>query len=312
MTVSIGISGWRYEPWRGVYYLKGLPQHQELAFAARMFPSVEINGSFYSLQPPESWATWRDATPPGFVFSVKGPRYITHILRLKGIEAALANFFASGLLDLRDKLGPLLWQFPPTMRFDPARFEAFFRLLPADTRAAGHLAAQHDARVGGRTALGDGRQRPLRHAIEVRHDSFVDPDFIALLRRHRIGLVVADTAGRWPDREDLTADFVYVRLHGAETLYASGYTDAGLDRWAERIRAWESGGQVPDARLTVPGDPPHHVPRDVYCYFDNDIKVHAPFDAVHLSERLGQPSALGPDGRFSLESSPLHRPTPSR
>jgi uncharacterized protein YecE (DUF72 family) len=312
VTVRIGISGWRYEPWRGVFYPKGLPQHQELAFAARMFPSVEINGSFYSLQPPESWATWRDATPPGFVFSVKGPRYITHILRLKGIEAALANFFASGLLDLRDKLGPLLWQFPPTMRFDPARFEAFFRLLPADTRAAGRLAAQHDARVAGRTALGDARQRPLRHAIEVRHDSFVDPDFIALLRRHRIGLVVADTAGRWPDREDLTADFVYVRLHGAETLYASGYTDAGLDRWAERIRAWESGGQVPDARLTVPGDPPHHVPRDVYCYFDNDIKVHAPFDAVHLSERLGQPSALGPDGRFSLASSPLHRPTPSR
>lgn len=312
MTVRIGISGWRYEPWRGVFYPKGLPQHQELAFAARMFPTVEINGSFYSLQPPESWAGWRDATPPGFVFSVKGPRYITHILRLKGIETALANFFASGLLDLRDKLGPLLWQFPPTLRFDPARFEAFFRLLPADTRAARSLASQHDARVAGRTALGDGRQRPLRHAIEVRHESFVDPGFIALLRRHRIGLVVADTAGRWPDREDLTADFVYVRLHGAETLYASGYTDAGLDRWAERIRAWESGGQVPDARLTVPGDPPHHVPRDVYCYFDNDIKVHAPFDAVHLSERLGQPSALGPDDRFSLESSPLHRPTPSR
>ena len=312
VSVRIGISGWRYAPWRGVFYPKGLPQRRELEFASRMFPSIEINGSFYSLQPPGHWAAWREATPPGFVFSVKGPRYITHLRRLKEVEAPLANFLASGVLLLGEQLGPFLWQFPPSMRFDAERFDRFFRLLPRDTTAARRLARRHDARVEGRTAFGPAVQRPLRHAVEVRHESFIDPAFIALLRRHRLALVVADTAGRWPDREDLTADFVYVRLHGAQELYASGYTGTELDRWAERIRAWEAGGQVADARLTAGSAPPEPLPRDVYCYFDNDIKVHAPFDAVHLSERLGQPGALGPDGRFSFDSSPLHRPTAGR
>ena len=234
-NVRIGISGWRYAPWRGVFYPPGWPQRNELAYAARMLPTIEINGSFYSLQRPESFAEWHDATPDDFVFAVKGSRYMTHMLRLKDVRTPLANFFASGLLGLRGKLGPLLWQFPPQMAFDADRFAAFFELLPRDTEAARALARQHDARLTGRAAMAIDRRRRLRHAVEIRHPSFADPAFIALLRRHRIALVVADTAGRWPLLEDLTADFVYLRLHGDHELYATGYGDAALDRWSERI-----------------------------------------------------------------------------
>jgi len=287
-AIRIGISGWRYAPWRGVFYPKGLPQRLELSHAAQQVPTLEINGSFYSLQRPSSWAAWRAAVPPDFMFAVKGPRYVTHNLRLRHVEVPLANFFASGVLTLGEKLGPLLWQFPPSMRFDAERFEAFFTLLPRDTDAALALAAHHDARVEGRMDLSRPRRRRLRHAVEIRHASFVDPAFVALLRRHRIALVVADSAGHWPDREDLTADFVYLRLHGAQELYASGYDDAALDDWARRIRAWAAGSQVADARLIAPSLRPHAAPRgrEVFCYFDNDIKVHAPFDAQRLMQRL--------------------------
>ena len=297
--VRIGISGWRYPPWRGLFYPRGLPQRSELAFASRMLPTIEINGSFYSLQRPESYEQWHDETPDDFVFSVKGPKYITHMRRLKDVHAPLANFLASGVFQLRAKLGPILWQFPPHLPFVAERFERFFELLPHDTDAALALARQHDHRFDGRVALAIDRKRPLRHAVEIRHASFVDPAFIALLRKHHMALVVADTAGRWPLLEDLTADFVYLRLHGDEELYASGYGDAALDRWKERIDTWRKGRQIGDARLASPKAGPRRARRDVFCYFDNDVKVHAPYDAAHLAARLGLPTGLDPHDHFS-------------
>jgi uncharacterized protein YecE (DUF72 family) len=294
--IRIGISGWRYEPWRGVFYPSKLAQRRELEFASRMMGTIEINGSFYSLQRPEFYAEWRDDTPDDFVFAVKGPRYITHMRKLTQIEAPLANFFASGVFELGPKLGPILWQFPPMLPFLEDRFEAFFSMLPRDTEAALALARRHDHRVQGRTSLSVDRRRPLRHAVEIRHPSFAHERFVRMLRRHRVALVVADTAGRWPLCEDLTAGFVYLRLHGDEELYASGYGDAALERWAERIRAWSEGSQVPDARLITPAAAPRRASRDVYVYFDNDVKVHAPYDAAVLMRKLGLHTPLGARG----------------
>lgn len=286
MSIRIGISGWRYAPWRGNFYPKDLPQRGELAYAAGLLDSIEINGSFYSLQTPERYAAWHDDTPARFVFSVKAPRYITHILRLREAEKALANFFASGVLRLRAKLGPILWQLPPSLRYDAAQLDAFLRLLPRDTGQALALARRREvSRMRGRSALAIDRVRPLRHALEVRHESFRDPDFIARLRRHRVALVVADTAGRWPYLEDVTAGFVYLRLHGDAELYTSGYGDAALDRWAERIRSWAHGREPVDAQR-IAGPAPRRSRRDVYCYFDNDAKVRAPVDAQALIARL--------------------------
>jgi uncharacterized protein YecE (DUF72 family) len=296
----IGISGWRYAPWRGKFYPEGLPQRLELAFASRVLSTIELNGSFYSLQRPASYEAWHDETPEDFLFAVKGSRYITHLLRLKDVETALANFFASGVLALRAKLGPMLWQFPPNMAYEPERFDAFFTLLPRDTHAALALARRHDERMEGRSWLRRGTRRPLRHAVEVRHPSFADPDFVALLRRHGIALVVADTAGRWPLLEDLTADFVYMRLHGDKELYASGYDADALDDWARRIDAWRHGRQVRDARKASTRAAPRRATRDVFCYFDNDAKVHAPYDAAQLARRLQVPAGLGPDGEFAM------------
>jgi uncharacterized protein YecE (DUF72 family) len=294
--IRIGISGWRYAPWRGVFYPEGLAQRRELEFASRMMATIEINGSFYSLQRPASYAQWHDETPAEFVFAVKGPKYITHMLKLRDVEVPLANFYASGVFELRAKLGPVLWQFPPAVRFDEGRFDAFFSMLPRDTEAALALARRHDQRMEGRTSLAIDARRPLRHAVEIRHPSFVDRRFVALLRRHGVALVVADTAGRWPLCEDLTADFVYVRLHGDEELYASGYSDAALDDWARRVRAWSEGAQVADARLVTQRGGRRRASRDVYVYFDNDVKVHAPYDAAALSARLGLPAPLGARG----------------
>ena len=262
--VRIGISGWRYEPWRGIFYPEGLPQRRELEFCGRHFPTVEINGSFYSLQRPEYYEQWYDETPQGFLFAVKGSRYITHLLRLSRIEKPLANFFASGILNLRDKLGPFLWQFPPMFAFKRERLEAFFRLLPRNTAQALALARRRDARMIGRSRLAIDANRKLRHAIEIRHPSFMTGEFVALLRKHGIGLVVADTAGKWPKMFHVTAEFVYVRLHGDIKIYTSGYSERALASWARRIRAWDRDG------------------RDVYVYFDNDVKVKAPFDALNL------------------------------
>lgn len=285
--IYIGISGWRYTPWRGVFYPRGLVQRRELEFASRALPSIELNGSFYALQRPGSYAQWYAQTPAGFVFSIKATRYITHILRLRDIETAMANFFASGLLLLKEKLGPILWQFPPSFKFDASQFEAFLRLLPHDTDAAAKLAAGRDASMHGREHLQTAARRPLRHAVEIRNRSFENAEFIALLRQYKVALVIADTAGKWPDQEDITADFTYLRLHGAEELYASGYSDQALDSWAARIDAWSRGAQPEDAKLTSRQAPAARKSRDIYCYFDNDIKVKAPFDARKLLQRLG-------------------------
>lgn len=287
MAIRIGISGWRYAPWRGVFYPTGLAQRRELEYASRAFTSIEINGSFYSLQSPASWALWHEQTPEDFVFAVKGPRYITHILRLRDIEKPLANFFASGVLQLRSKLGPLLWQLPPSLQFDEARFEAFFQALPRDTDSALALARRRErGRMKGRTALPAVAPLPVRHAVEIRHPSFAQPAFIRLLRRHGIALVAADSAGRFPYAEDVTADFMYLRLHGDTELYTSGYSQSALDWWAQRIRRWADGGEPDDANKFSPLKPKRRKSRDVYCYFDNDAKVHAPFDAQQLYEKL--------------------------
>jgi uncharacterized protein YecE (DUF72 family) len=286
----IGISGWRYGPWRGRFYPAKWPQKRELEYAASKFNSVEINGSFYSLQRPESYAAWYAQTPADFVFAVKGGRFITHMKKLRDVETPLANFFASGLLGLKEKLGPILWQFPPNMPVDLERFEAFFELLPRDSKQAAALARKHDAKLKHGALTEADRKRPIRYAVEIRREEFVAPEFLELLRRHNIAFCFADTAGRWPYTEDLTADFVYVRLHGAEELYASGYTDPMLDWWAGRVRAWRGGREPPDARHVLGSRAARAKERrDVYVYFDNDAKVKAPFDAMKLAERLRAP-----------------------
>jgi uncharacterized protein YecE (DUF72 family) len=282
--VFIGVSGWRYTPWRGHFYPKGLAHTRELEYASRQFPSLELNGSFYSLQWPSSYSRWAAETPPGFVFAIKGSGYITHMLKLRGVNAALANFFASGLFELGDKLGPVLWQFPPNMRFNAPLFDDFFRLLPKTMVAAAELALQRDARMKGRESLRPERNRRLRHAVEVRHESFVDPEFIRLLSKHRM---VADTPNPWPLYEDVTADFVYMRLHGSTELYNSRYTDEELRYWCRCIRAWTHGRQPRGARLITREPPPSRASRDVYCYFDNTDKRHAPDNARELMTLLG-------------------------
>lgn len=296
-TVRIGISGWNYAGWRGVFYPERLAHRRELSFAAETFPTIEINGTFYSLQRPASYAKWAAETPERFVFAIKGSRFITHMRRLREIRTALANFYASGILKLESKLGPFLWQFPPNFRFNADLLDEFFTLLPRDTTAAADLASEHDAWMQGRVCLESAAHRPLRHAIEIRHPSFVTPEFVKLLRRHRVALVCADTVA-WPRLLDVTSDFLYLRLHGTQELYASGYDDAALDLWADRVAAWARGGEPSPAPTGVkpaeealwasPARPPQRAKRDVYVYFDNDAKVRAPFDALGLTERVRQ------------------------
>ncbi|WP_338051706.1 DUF72 domain-containing protein [Pseudonocardia acidicola] len=291
--IRIGTSGWRYPPWRGTFYPPGLVQRRELEYLSRAVNSVEINGSFYSLQRPEKYRLWAAQTPDDFVFAVKGGRFITHMKQLRDVETPLANFLASGVLALGPKLGPLLWQLPPRMRYDPDRLEAFLAMLPRSTGAAAELATHHDERLEGRSFTTVDADRPLRHALEVRHPSFEDPAFVEQLRAHGVALVVADTAGIFPYLEDVTADFVYVRLHGATELYVSGYTPEALDAWAQKARAWQAGeSPVGEHTLAAPA-PRRPEGRDVFVYFDNDVKVHAPYDAIGLAERLAvRPGAV--------------------
>jgi uncharacterized protein YecE (DUF72 family) len=268
-TVRVGISGWRYPGWRGDFYPRGLLQRRELEYAAGRLTSIEINGSFYSLQRPESYRRWRAEVPDDFVFAVKGGRFITHLKRLREVETPLANFFASGVLELGPTLGPVLWQLPERLTFEPEVLAAFLDVLPGTTGAAAELARRHDDKVPEDRAVTTTEQdRPLRHALEFRSPTFADESAYALLRKHGVATVVADTAGRWPKVLEVTADFVYVRLHGDQELYASGYSSAALDEWARLCRGWMADGL------------------DVYVYFDNDMKGHAPHDAVALLERL--------------------------
>jgi uncharacterized protein YecE (DUF72 family) len=285
MAARIGISGWTYAGWRRVFYPQGLAQRRELEYASRQFDTIEINGTFYSLQRPSSYAQWYDATPDHFRFAVKGSRFITHMKQLRDVETPLANFLASGVLRLEEKLGPILWQFPARMTYNEERFHAFLELLPRSTKAAARWARKHDARVSGRSWLKTRADRPLLHAFEIRDVSFLVPEFMELLRHHNAALVFSDSSGEWPYAEDVTADFVYLRLHGAEELYASGYDDAALDHWAKRIRAWHEGREPSNAQR-VGRRAPKLSGRDVYVYFDNDRKVRAPFDARRLIERV--------------------------
>ena len=283
--VRVGISGWRYAGWRGDFYPKKLAQRKELEYASRMFSTIEINGTFYSLQRPTSFEQWAAETPDDFVFSLKGSRFITHMKKLRGVEEALANYFAQGLLLLGPKLGPILWQFPPNLSFDRTRFEVFFRLLPRSTKEAGVMAESHCDRLQGRSSTAAGQDRPMRHCVEIRHESFVVPEFVALLREHDIGLVVAD-AVEWPLLMDVTSDFVYCRLHGSKELYTSGYDDEALQVWAKRVSAWSMGGQAEDGRFASADKAVAKKRRDVFVYFDNDAKVRAPYDAQALGKKI--------------------------
>jgi uncharacterized protein YecE (DUF72 family) len=268
--IRVGISGWRYAGWRGDFYPRGLVQRAELAYAAERLSSIEINGSFYALQRPDSYAAWRAQVPDDFVFAVKGGRFITHMKRLVGVETALANFFASGPLALGTKLGPILWQLPARSSFDAAVLDAFCEQLPTTTVAAASLAGQHDDKLAEDRVLTTApTDQPLRHVLEPRHPSFGSSEALDILRRYDVGLVVSEAGDRWPRFEIVTAEVVYVRLHGAEELYSSGYTEAALDEWAAKVSGWADRGL------------------DVHVYFDNDAKVHAPFDARALMERLG-------------------------
>ena len=271
MTVRIGISGWTYPRWRGTFYPRWLPQRQELRYAAERMNSVEINGSFYSLQRRSSFEAWAASVPEDFVFAVKGGRFITHMKKLSGIETPLANFLASGVLALDQKLGPILWQLPPSLGFNADRMDAFLAQLPRSAGSAAAIATHPDQRIPDDRALTKAvhpRYR-LRHAIEPRHESFRTPEFYRLLRRYKMALVISDNPGKWPIFTEITTDLMYLRLHGHDQLYVSGYSDQELDDWAAKIRSWTERGC------------------DVYVYFDNDAKVHAPFDAMSLMERLG-------------------------
>lgn len=270
--VRIGISGWNYAPWRKVFYPPGLRQADELAFASREFPTIEINGSFYSLMRPESYRNWYDRVPHDFVFAVKGGRFITHMLRLRNVKTALANFFASGVLCLGHKLGPILWQLPPNLRFDADVLRRFCDLLPRTTADMARLARQHDSRLVGRSVVDSpAGDFPVRHTFEVRHPTFVDSRYLDVLREYGAASCVADSAGLYPLIEDVTADFAYARLHGKKRLYVSGYSARDLAPWVERVHRWRQRG-------------------DVFVYFDNDVKVRAPYDARNLSRLVeGQP-----------------------
>lgn len=283
-AVEIGISGWTYEGWRGTFYPEKLKHKEELEFASHKFPTIEINGTFYALQRPTSYKQWYERTPEGFVFSVKVNRFITHIKRLNDVEVPMANFFASGPLQLKEKLGPFLWQFPPSMSFDPDRFEAFLKLLPRDFKEAAHLAKKTTLKKE-RIDVSFEENLPLRHAVEIRNMSFLNPWFVDLLKQYNVAIVFADTAGRWPYLEDVTADFIYIRLHGDEELYVSGYDDATLNFWSDRIRLWKEGKEPKD-RLTMTEEKATPKKRDVFVYFDNDAKVRAPVDAESLIKKV--------------------------
>src|SRR5437588_1458518 len=282
--LRIGISGWRYPGWRGKFYPKGLAQRRELEYASDAFNSVEINGSFYSLQRPSSYQRWLSETSDDFLFAVKGDRFITHMKKLRDVEVPLANFFASGVLALEEKLGPILWQFPPNFGWNEKRFREFFQLLPKTTKEAALLGRRHDSKLKTRAWLKVKCNRALRYCVEIRHVSFLVPDFFELLREFNIAFVFADTAGKWPYAEDLTANFVYCRLHGDTQLYTSGYSDRALDWWATRLKLWRKGQQSKDAKLvTAKRKSEEH---DLFVYFDNDAKVHAPFNAQTLVRKM--------------------------
>jgi uncharacterized protein YecE (DUF72 family) len=281
--VRVGTSGWRYPSWRGDFYPRGLRQRDELAHLSREVNAVEINGSFYSLQRPSSYASWSEQVPDDFVFAVKGGRFITHMRRLVDVPTPLANFFASGVLALGAKLGPVLWQLPASLPFDRHLLTEFFDLLPRTTDAAAELATTHDGKVKtDRVLTSTSVSRPIQHALEPRHESFRSDLARETLRPAQVAMVLADSAGTWPQFDDVTSSLVYVRLHGDTELYHSGYSPTALESWAARVRSWSEEG------------------REVHVYFDNDARGHAPHDARALLTMLGHP----PPGQLRGRSVP--------
>ncbi|MFN2420605.1 MAG: DUF72 domain-containing protein [Gemmatimonadota bacterium] len=281
----VGISGWSYDGWQGDFYPEDLAKKRQLEYASRRFNSLEINGSFYSLQRPETYRDWRERTPGGFLFAVKGSRFITHNKKLGDAVTPVANFFASGVLRLEEKLGPILWQVPGNLGFDAARVESFFGLLPRDTKGAAKLARRHDDRVKGQCSMAVDRNRRLRHAIEFRHESWLCEEFVRLAQEHGVAIAFADS-GSWPYVEELTAGFVYLRLHGSPLTYSSDYGDARLADYATRIRAWIKGQEPDDPKRITDRPPPRRKTRDVYVYFDNDGRGRAPWNALALAQKL--------------------------
>jgi uncharacterized protein YecE (DUF72 family) len=272
-TIRVGIAGWVFPPWRGSFFPKGLKQKDELAHAARAFTTLEVNGTFYSMQRPETFAGWDAQTPEKFVFTLKGPRYITHMKRLKDCELPLANFLASGPLRLGAKLGPILWQLPPNTTFEAAKLEAFLALLPHDRAAAAALAAKHEPRMNGRAWLEPGAKGALRHAIEPRHESFLEPACIALCRKYGVALAITDGIEEWPQFRALTADFAYCRLHLSQAQGKGGYGAKAIGDWAKQVKAWAAEG------------------RDVFVLFDaagdETVKVNTPVNAAAMLKALG-------------------------
>ncbi len=287
--VRVGVSGWVYPPWRGSFYPSDLPHKDELAHLSRAFDTVEINGTFYGTQSADTFKHWHDSVPDDFQFSVKAPRYITHILRLKHTEELLAKFFASGVLRLVTKLGPILWQLPPSFKYDRDVIENFLASLPHTTSDAAKIARTFHGRTTKATWAKTDADRPLRHVLEIRHESFVTPAFITQLRRHRVALCCADS-GQWPKLMDVTADFVYCRLHGADQLYFNNFNERTLGNWAKRAVSWMEGEEAPGIHASATAAP-HRAARDVYVYFDNTAKVHAPDNALSLRQRVDKLSA---------------------
>ena len=269
--MRIGVSGWDYPDWRGPVYPEDVRGLDELSYLSRRLRTVEVNSTFYGLTTPERVRAWYAAVPRGFRFAVKGSRFLTHVKRLRDPYVPLANFLASGVLELRERLGPVLWQLPATMSVDLDRLEAFLGLLPHDTGAWGALARDHDDRVPD-AAVEPDRVRPVRHVLEARHRSFATEEVACLVRRHHVAVAVSHSA-QWPCLDDAPGPFVYVRLHGPEALYASAYGPDGLAAWAERVRGWQATG------------------RDVYVYFDNTAGGVAWREAIDLARRL----EVGPD-----------------
>lgn len=259
--IRIGIGGWNYEPWRGAFYPEGLTQKRELEYASRVLTSIEINSTYYGSQRPESFMKWHDETPDNFVFAVKAPRFATNRRVLAEAGASIEKFFASGVMNLKAKLGPVNWQFAPTKAFDPDDFAAFLALLPASVEG-----------------------QPVRHALEVRHESFRSPAFIALTREHGAAVVIAGDSD-YPQIADLSAPFVYARIMGTAEGEPEGYTDKALDRWAERARTWAAGG-MPDDLATAGAKPLPAKHRDVYLYVISGHKVRNPAAAAALIRRL--------------------------